>query len=60
MRVHLDVVFDPRSGQAERIDSPLEIVVPVGFAEWKSLSNGGFVNLDGLDASLREIDDLVS
>ncbi|GFZ50689.1 LOW QUALITY PROTEIN: hypothetical protein JCM24511_08447 [Saitozyma sp. JCM 24511] len=60
VRVDLDVVLDARGGEAERVDGPTEVVVPVGLAEGETLTDGRLVDLDGLDAGVGKVDDLVA
>lgn len=43
----------------ERSNGPLEVVVPVGLSEGKSLSDSGLVDLDGLDTGSLQIGNLV-
>ena len=58
--VDLDVVLNTRGGESERVDGPLEVGVPVLLSERETLSDGGLIDLDGLDAGVGEVDDLVS
>jgi hypothetical protein len=58
--VGLSVVFDTGSGELERIDGPAEVTVPVDAAERKTFTDGGLIDLDGKDASVGEVDDLVA
>lgn len=53
-------VLDARGGETERVDGPLEVVVPVDLAERETLTDGGLVDLDGVDACVLEVDDLVT
>ena len=58
--VDLDVVGDTRGGKSERVDGPLEVRVPIGLSEGKTLSDSRLIDLDGLDAGLGKVDNLVS
>ena len=58
--VDLAVVADTRCGETERVNSPLEVVVPVFLSEGQTFSDSGLVDLDGLDAGVGEVDDLVT
>lgn len=60
VRVDLDVVLDARGRQTERVNGPGEVVVPVGLSERETLSDRRLVDLDGLDAGVGEVDDLVT
>ena len=60
MRVDLNIVLDARGGKTERVNGPFEVVVPVGLTERKTFSDGRLVDLNGLDASLGEVDNLVA
>lgn len=60
MRVRLEVVRDAGSGELEGVDRPLEVLVPVNAAQRETLANGGLVNLNGGDAGLLEVNDLVT
>lgn len=58
--VGLGVVTDASSCEAERVDSPGEVGVPVDLAEGQTLTDGRLVDLDGEDASLLKVADLVT
>ena len=60
VRVGLESIGDAGGGELERVNGPLEVVVPVNAAERKTLTDGGLIDLDGVDAGLLEIDDLVA
>lgn len=60
VRVDLNVILDTRGGESERVNGPLEVVVPVLLSERETLSDGRLIDLDSLDTSLGEVDDLVS
>lgn len=60
VRVDLDVVLDTRRRESERVDGPGQVVVPVSLSEGQTLSDSWLIDLDGLDAALGEVDDLVS
>lgn len=56
----LELVGDPSSRELEGINGPLEVGIPVRAAQGETLTNGGLVDLDGADAGLLEVDDLVT
>jgi len=58
--VDLDVVLDTRGGQSERVNSPFEVVIPVGLSERETLSDSGLIDLNGLDTIVGEINNFVS
>lgn len=58
--VGLELVGDTSGGELERVNSPLEVGVPVRATERETLTNGGLVDLDGVDTGVLEIDDLVA
>lgn len=60
VRVDLNVVLDARGREAERVDGPGQVVVPVGLAQGETFTDSGLVDLDGLDAGVGEVDDLVA
>ena len=58
--VGLESIGDTGSGDLEGGESPGEVGIPVGLAERKTLTESRLVNLDSLDATLLEINDLVT
>ena len=60
MGVNLDVVLNTGSRESERVNGPFKVVVPVGLSEGKTFSDGGLVDLDGLDTGFGQVDDFVS
>lgn len=60
VRVNLGVVTDTGGRETERVNGPLEVVVPVGLSEGKTLSDSGLIDLDGLDAGVGKVHDLVT
>lgn len=53
-------VLDAGGGEAEGVDGPGEVGVPVDLAEGKTLADSGLIDLDGEDAGGLEVDDLVA
>lgn len=53
-------VLDAGGGEAERVDGPGEVGVPVDLAEGETLADSWLIDLDGEDAGLLEVDDLVA
>jgi hypothetical protein len=53
-------VLNTRGREPERVDGPKEVGVPVLLSEGKTLSDGGLVDLDGVNAGLLEVANLVS
>jgi hypothetical protein len=58
--VDLGRVLDARGCETERVYGPGEVVVPVDLAEWETLSDGRLVDLNGVDAGVLQVDDLVT
>jgi hypothetical protein len=58
--VSLRRVLNTSGRKAERVDGPGKVRVPVDLPQRKTLADGGLVNLDGKDAGLLEVDDLVA
>ena len=59
--VDLCTVLDTRSGQTERVNSPLEVVCSLlALAEGQTLSESWLVNLDDVNTSLLKVNNLVS
>jgi hypothetical protein len=61
VRVDLSAVGDTGGGQLEGVDGPLEVGDALGAsAEGKTLTEGGLIDLDDLDASGLEVNNLVT
>lgn len=61
VRVDLSGVLDTGGGQLEAVDGPGEVLLALrARAEGKTLTEGGLVNLDDVDASGLKVDDLVT
>lgn len=61
VRVDLSTVGDTRGGQAEGTDGPLEVLLTLlASTEGETLTKSGLVDLDDLDASSLEINNLVT
>lgn len=61
VRVDLGSVLDTSSGEAESLDSPLEVgITLLTGAEGKTLTESGLIDLDDVDASLLKVDDLIT
>jgi hypothetical protein len=58
--VSLSLVLDTGGSELERVDGPGEVGVPVDLTEGKTLTDSGLVDLDGEDAGLLEVDNLVA
>lgn len=59
--VDLSAVGDASSGQTERLDSPLDVLLTLGTgAERETLTESRLVDLDDLDTSGLEINDLIA
>ncbi|KAI6768810.1 hypothetical protein HG531_010999 [Fusarium graminearum] len=61
VRVDLSGILDTSGGEAESLDSPLEVgVTLLTGAEGKTLTESGLIDLDDIDAGLLKVDDLVT
>jgi hypothetical protein len=60
LRVNLGGVLDAGGGETERVNGPGEVVVPVDLAERETFTDGRLVDLDGVDAGVLEVDNLVT
>lgn len=60
VRVDLGRVLNTGSGESERVDSPGQVVLPVNLSQRQTFSDSGFVDLDGVDTSVLQVDDFVS
>ena len=61
MGVDLGRVLDTSGGEAESLDGPVEVgLTLLAGAEGQTLTEGRLVDLDDVDASLLEVDDLVA
>jgi hypothetical protein len=60
MGVCLCAVRNTSGGETERVHSPCQVGVPVRSAERESFTDSGLVNLNGINARLFKIDDLIS
>lgn len=53
-------VLNARGRETERVDGPEEVGVPVGAAKRETLTDGRLIDLDGEDAALLKVDNLVA
>lgn len=60
VRVGLRRVLDTGSRQTERVDSPGKVTIPVDLAERETLTDSRLIDLNGEDAGLLKVDDLVA
>jgi len=60
VRVSLSLVLYTGGSETERVDSPGEVLVPLGLPQGKTLSDCGFIDLNGEDTGLLEVDNLVT
>jgi len=58
--VGLGSIGDTSSGELEGVDGPGKVVVPISAAEGQAFTDGGLIDLDGLDTGLLEVDNLVT
>lgn len=60
VRMGLELIGDASSRELEGVNGPLEIGIPVRAAKGETLTDGGLVDLDGTNAGLLEVNDLVA
>lgn len=60
MRVGLESVGDTGGRELERGEGPRQVGVPVSLAERQTLTESGLIDLNGADAGVLEVDNLIT
>lgn len=60
VRVDLSRVLNTGSSESERVDGPGQVVVPVNLSQGQTFTDGGFIDLDGVDTGVLQVDDFIS